>query len=72
MKRFLAEKMKFYDDCYAARQDGIIYAADVLEIMELNRDRTGPEALYSSILDALKAGYVLGRQTATQDSRSKR
>ena len=72
MKRYLAEKIKFYDDCYATRQDGIIYAADVLEIMELNRGRTGPEALYSSILDALKAGYVLGRQTATQDSRSKR
>ena len=72
MKRYLAEKIKFYDDCYAARQDGIIYAADVLEIMELNSGRTGPEALYSSILDALKAGYIIGRQAAAQGPKNKR
>ena len=72
MKRYLAEKIKFYDDCYAERQDGIIYAADVLEIIELNKDRTGPEALYSSILDALKAGYIIGRQAAAQGPKSKR
>lgn len=72
MKRNIASKIKFYDDCYASKEDGAIYATDVLEVIELNGDRTGPEALFSAVLDAFKAGYVIGRQTSRQEPKSKR
>lgn len=72
MTRDLQYKIRLYNDIQRYRDSKSFYASDILEIIEMNKARKEPEALYHSILDALQAGFMIGYSAAQEDAKEER
>lgn len=69
MTRNIKKTVEEFDKKHGKKD--IFFATDLVNIKELSVARSESETLYNAILNALKAGYVLGYRKAQRDAKRK-